>query len=134
MAKRNKKTSDSSPAAAPGDPGVASEKANAKLVHTDDLRDQSTVGTPAAAGNEVEEGRSVTTRDDANDLGVPMLPGSPDEPVGPEDALGTGPKRGDYSNRIGGDGYHPHEGSEPQRPRVADIGDDEGRKGGVETA
>jgi hypothetical protein len=50
-----------------------------------------------------------TTRDDAGDLGVPMLPGKPDEPVGPEDALGDGPKRGDYSDRIGPSNYHPHE-------------------------
>lgn len=43
----------------------------------------------------------VTTRDDALDSGVPMLPGDPSEPVGPEDALGSGPKRGDYSKVIG---------------------------------
>ncbi len=42
----------------------------------------------------------VTTREDATDLGVPMLPGRPDEPIGPEDALDPGPKRGDYSDRI----------------------------------
>jgi hypothetical protein len=29
-----------------------------------------------------------TTRDDLNDLGVPMTQGGPDEPAGPEDALG----------------------------------------------
>lgn len=75
----------------------------------------------------------TTTRDDANDLGVPMLQGSGSEPVGPEDALGEGPKRGDYSQRLGGSSYNPHDGSEPQKPRVADIGDAEGLKGGVET-
>lgn len=83
-----------------------------------------------------------TTRDDAGDLGVPMLPGGPNEPVGPEDALGEGPKRGDYSDRIGPSNYHPHEvvrqddGTvkvEAQRPRVADQGDAPG-KGGVSTA
>lgn len=42
----------------------------------------------------------TTTRDDATDMGVPMLPGRADEPVGPEDALGLGPKRGDYRERI----------------------------------
>jgi predicted RNA binding protein YcfA (HicA-like mRNA interferase family) len=42
----------------------------------------------------------ITTRDDANDLGVDMLPGHPDEPAGPEDALGPGPKRGDYSQSL----------------------------------
>lgn len=73
----------------------------------------------------------TTTRDDANDLGVPMLPGSPAEPVGPEDALGEGPKRGDYSDRVSGLHY---EGSTPQTPRVADVGDAEGLKGGVDTA
>lgn len=90
----------------------------------------------------------VTTRDDATDVGVPMLAGSPDEPVGPEDALGVGPKRGDYTGRIGPENYHPHEvvavpdakEGEPtarvvaQRPRAADIGDEAGKKGGVETA
>jgi hypothetical protein len=113
-----------------GDPGVASEKDNAKLEHT--------------AGG-------VTTRDDALDLGVPMLQGGPNEPAGPEDALGEGPKRGDYSDRIGPDNYHPHEVlptsaedradptkasavAVPQRPRVAERGDTEGKKGGVDTA
>ena len=89
----------------------------------------------------------ATTRDDATDLGVPMLPGSSKERVGPEDALGAGPKRGDYSNRIGSANYHPHEvvpvenaapGEPqvqvvPQRPRASDIGDAEAIKGGVET-
>lgn len=80
-----------------------------------------------------------TTRDDDGDLGVPMLPGQPDEPVGPEDALGEGPKRGDYSDRIGPSNYHPHEAVRqedgtvkfvPQRPRTEDRGDAPG-KGGV---
>lgn len=51
----------------------------------------------------------VTTRDDANDLGVPMQAGKPDEPVGPEDALGVDATRGDYTKRIGPDNYQPHE-------------------------
>lgn len=42
----------------------------------------------------------LTTRDDLLDAGVPMVAGQPDEPVGPEDALGLGPKRGDYTGRI----------------------------------
>jgi hypothetical protein len=54
------------------------------------------------------QAEGVTTRDDANDLGVPMLAGSSDEPTGPEDALGEGPKRGDYSDRIGPSNYQPH--------------------------
>lgn len=88
----------------------------------------------------------VTTRDDANDVGVPMLPGSPDEPVGPEDALGEGPKRGDYRNRLGGTVSHEMvrvpdaKAGEPttkvveQNVRAEDIGDEKGKKGGVETA
>jgi hypothetical protein len=89
----------------------------------------------------------VTTRDDATDLGVPMLAGSADERVGPEDALGTGPKRGDYSDRIGPSSYQPHESVrvenakpgeptvtlEAQRPRVSDVGEAPG-KGGVDTS
>lgn len=90
----------------------------------------------------------VTTRDDAHDLGVPMAQGDPAEPVGPEDALGAGPKRGDYVERIGPVDYHPHEVlpvpdakpgepqsvAVPQRPRAEQIGDVPRRKGGVETA
>lgn len=112
------------------DPTVASESDNDRLKHT--------------AGG-------VTTRNDATDMGVPMLPGSGAEPVGPEDALGEGPKRGDYTGRIGPSSYHPHEmlpGSpadvadpnrpsvrvEQQRPRAEEIGEVEGLKGGVESA
>lgn len=75
------------------------------------------------------------------DLGVAMLPGKPDEPQGPEDALGEGPKRGDYSNRVGPENYLPHEvvrtsdgvTVNAQRPRVDEVGDADG-KGGVSTA
>lgn len=105
---------------------TATEKENAKLEHT--------------------EG-GTTTRDDATDMGVPMLPGDPSEPVGPEDALGPGPKRGDYSNRLGETHYQPHEvrpnpdakDGEPQvevvsqAHRAADHGEVAGKKGGVET-
>jgi hypothetical protein len=73
-----------------------------------------------------------TIERDAGDVGVPMLPGSPDEPVGPEDALGEGPTRGDYRDRIGPSSYHPHQGTTPQRPNAEDIGDAPG-KGGVDT-
>lgn len=90
----------------------------------------------------------ATTRDDVLDLGVPMLAGDPAERQGPEDALGSGPKRGDYTGRIGPDSYHPHEvlpvtdakpgeptvRVEEQRPRASDIGDEKAKKGGVETA
>jgi len=106
---------------------TASKRQNAKLEHS--------------AGG-------VTTRDDVTDLGVPMLPGDPSEPQGPEDALGPGPKRGDYRNRLGGSDYQPHEvvpvpdakEGEPrvrvveQRPRAEDIGDDKGVKGGTQGA
>jgi len=73
---------------------------------------------------------------------VPMLPGDSSEPVGPEDALGVGPKRGDYTDRIGPSNYHPHEVStvvgkakvDAQRPRADDIGEVAGKKGGVDSA
>ena len=82
----------------------------------------------------------VVQKDDASDLGVPMLPGSSSEPVGPEDALGVGKKRGDYTGRIGPSSYQPHEATvsdgkvvvEAQRSRAEDIGDVPG-KGGVTT-
>jgi hypothetical protein len=88
------------------------------------------------------QAEGVTTRDDANDLGVPMLAGSSDEPTGPEDALGEGPKRGDYTDRIGPSNYHPHEAKvvegqtrlEAQRPRASEVGEVAGRKGGVDSA
>lgn len=106
--------------------GVATTEQNAQLEHTKG---------------------GTTTRQDVTDMGVPMLPGSGNEPQGPEDALGPGPKRGDYTNRIGGSSYQPHEvvpveNPEPgaptvqviaQRPRVEEIGDEAGKKGGVDT-
>jgi hypothetical protein len=93
----------------------------------------------------------TTTRDDALDAGVPMLQGDPSEPTGPEDALGAGPKRGDYRDRLGDSSYQPHESVlnpdydpddpesprtilVPQRPRADEIGDEKGKKGGVETS
>ncbi|MCA1569761.1 MAG: hypothetical protein LC798_05450 [Chloroflexi bacterium] len=107
------------------DKSVADSKANAKLSHSQG---------------------GTTTRDDATDLGVPMLAGSPGEPQGPEDALGVGPKRGDYTGRIGPSNYQPHESIavadakpgeptvrvEAQRPRAEDIGDEKGVKGGTQ--
>ena len=104
---------------------------------------------PGSGANQVEHSQGgVTTKHDATDLGVPMLPGSPDEPVGPEDALGSGPKRGDYSKRVGDSSYNPTEvvpvpGAKPgepqvqvkdQRPRASDVGEEAGLKGGVDTA
>lgn len=89
----------------------------------------------------------ATTRDDATDVGVPMLAGSPEERQGPEDALGVGPKRGDYRARLARRDAEPHETrpvrdakpgeptvvNEAQAPRADDIGDENGRKGGVDT-
>jgi hypothetical protein len=102
----------------------------------------------------------VTTRDDPTDQGVPMLQGEASEPVGPEDALGVGPKRGEYDTRVmasinaheveridGGTGESgpvvtnddggietlPHSRAVPQVGRVSDRGDAEGEKGGVDT-
>lgn len=103
-------------------PGIATDKQNDRLKHSQG---------------------GVTTRDDVTDLGVPMLPGDPSEPQGPEDALGVGPKRGDYRDRLGGvQSYQvvpvpdakpgePTVRVEHQNPRAADIGDDKGKKGGV---
>lgn len=106
-------------------------------------------GDKPAAGTDSKLTHSqggVTTRDDALDSGVPMLAGDPSEPVGPEDALGAGPKRGDYSDVIG-DKQHYHSVPNPNRdpadpsspayvlvhqnPLVADIGDEKGVKGGT---
>lgn len=89
---------------------------------------------------------------DVHDQGVPMLKSSDPraESVGPEDALGLGPKRGDYTNRVGDSTYHPHtvvavEGVDengdptvtqvnvPQKPLAEEIGDEVGLKGGVDT-
>ncbi len=83
-----------------------------------------------------------TTRDDPGDLGVPMLAGDASEPVGPEDALGEGPKRGDYSKRLGDANYSPHQtvlddNGEvrvvDQAPLASKQGEAKGLKGGVET-
>lgn len=89
----------------------------------------------------------VTTRDDALDSGVPMLAGDASEPSGPEDALGSGPKRGDYSQVIGNQEFYAsvanpnHDPSDPESPRtvlvhqnplVEQRGDDKGVKGGTQ--
>jgi hypothetical protein len=90
----------------------------------------------------------------AGDGALPMLPGSAAEPVGPEDALGLGPKRGDYADRVPGnpttvilaeDGgapikvggqvvdYTPISEQVDQRAEAQRRGDVAGRKGGVDT-
>ena len=104
----------------------------------------------AKQNSKLEHSRGgVTTRDDALDSGVPMLAGDPKEPVGPEDALGAGPKRGDYSEVVGNKQHYrsvpnpdwdednpnasPRWVLEHQNPHVADIGDAKAKKGGVDT-
>ncbi len=96
--------------------------------------------------------KKETIERDAHDGGVPMLPaGDPrSEPVGPEDALGLGPKRGDYSDRLGGSDYNPHtvvavehvddEGGVTveqvmvdQKSLAGEVGDEPGMKGGVDS-
>ena len=121
---------------------------------TQDSGTEPAQGDPKAVGGDENPTKSTdkgaeTIERDATDLGVPMLAGSSTEPTGPEDALGEGPKRGDYSTRIGPSNYLPHEvkatgekrddGSavvvvEAQRPRAEDIGEVEGKKGGVDSA
>lgn len=78
-----------------------------------DQPDNTTEETPeevaaTAANDDLEHSvTGRTTRSDRTDLGVPVTPGDAREPVGPEDALGVGQKRGDYRDRIVG---APHEG------------------------
>ena len=116
---------------------------------TDSKRDAAdTVATDRQNDRLKHSQGGATTRDDALDAGVPTLAGDPAERQGPEDALGPGQKRGDYTGRVGPSDYNPHvsvavEDAKPgeprfrlvsQRPLTTDIGDDKGRKGGVETA
>lgn len=66
------------------------------------------------------------------DLGVPMHDGDPAEPVGPEDALGVGEKRGDYSGR--GDGSDHYIGTAAQAYGPwGEHADQPTKKGGVTT-
>ncbi len=89
----------------------------------------------------------TTTRDDALDSGAPMLEGDGSEPSGPEDALGSGKKRGDYSGLIGNQEFYAsvpnpdRDSTDPsspasvlvhQNPLVKDRGDDKGVKGGTQ--
>lgn len=110
-----------------------------------DSKSETTADERSNARLEHSQG-GITTRDDATDVGVSMLPGDPSEPVGPEDALGVGSKRGDYRDRLGGvQSYQavavtdakpgePTMRMEAQTPRAGDIGDVAGRKGGVTTS
>lgn len=92
-----------------------------------------------------DKAKDTTTKDDALDSGVPMLKGDASEPVGPEDALGSGPKRGDYSEfadrRYTASVPNPnHDPSDPdspasvlveQTPLIKQRGDEKGVKGGT---
>ena len=93
------------------------------------------------------DNKSTNTRDDALDSGAPMLKGDASEPSGPEDALGSGKKRGDYSGLIGNQEFYAsvpnpnHDPSDPsspasvlvhQNPLVKQRGDDKGVKGGTQ--
>jgi hypothetical protein len=82
----------------------------------------------------------------SRETGVKMLPGDPSEPVGPEDALGEGPKRGDYRDVMRLEAPHearpltditpgeePNREIVPQKERVEQVGDAKGKKGGVDT-
>jgi hypothetical protein len=90
----------------------------------------------------------ITTRDDANDLGVDMLPGHRNLLGRSSSALRQGPKRGDYSQQSLPPGYEPMT-SEPipnaksgepqvrmvrQRPNAQIRGDVPKKKGGVDTS
>lgn len=72
-----------------------------------------------------------TTRSDATDVGVPMLPGAANEPVGPEDAFGAGPKRGDYSGRAALEGPHTETVAIPEDERQKMAEDLVAQQGGA---
>lgn len=113
--------------------------------HTENTKSDTAdnVAKPDANAQLDHSADGLTTRTDQLDLGVPMLPGRPDEPTGPEDALGVGPKRGDYTGRVGPENYQPHESKrvvdakpgeahtviEAQRPRTDEIADAQGKGG-----
>jgi hypothetical protein len=105
------------------------------------MADQS-IATPEENASLEHSKGGATTRQDGTDAGVPMLAGNPAERQGPEDALGPGPKRGDYSTRLGNQ-YNPHiavKGADgltrlvPQNPNASNRGEQAGVKGGVDIA
>ena len=66
------------------------------------------------------------------EFGVDVEPTTvPGEKQGPEDAMGKGLKRGDYTGRQ--DGAEHFEGGDDQNARVEEIGDTKGKKGGVDS-
>lgn len=95
---------------------------------------------PAPVESELEVAAAAHVSD-PQDVGVPMIPSEGGERQGPEDALGEGPKRGDYRDRLGGTIHtqtrrNPETGEVEtvyQNERADDIGDAPGLKGGVET-
>jgi hypothetical protein len=120
--------------------------------------DMAQSATPAQNAKLEHTQGGATTRDDAIDQGVPMLQGEATEPSGPEDALGRGPKRGDYGGRIlpnlgthqtvpsqepgagqpfvnedGGVDIKPHTTVVSQVQNMVDRGEAPGEKGGVDT-
>jgi hypothetical protein len=140
-----------------GAEGQADEQSDGADGAADESGAEGQAGDGATDGVGNEQG--TITKDDATDAGAPMLPGSPGEPQGPEDALGEGLKRGDYADRIGSqqhaesaataDGGEPVYGGEDgdevvdvkprselrsQNDRVSEVGDEAGEKGGVTTS
>lgn len=100
--------------------------------------------------------KKFVEKGDPLDQGVPVLASDVGEDrrklerQGPEDALGFGPKRGDYSNRLGGalphtavrvetdekdeaGNYISHTVLVDQSANLEEIGDEPGLKGGVQT-
>jgi hypothetical protein len=147
-----------SDAAGDGDAGTSTEatsEAPAETVAEEEGKEEAGVATAAENADLEHTEGGVTTRD-GTDGGVPMAQGSGSEPVGPEDALGEGQKRGDYSERVGpghmesraveGGGepvyddegnvidYKPRSELVSQSARVGEQGDVEGEKGGVTTS
>lgn len=93
------------------------------------------VATPEE-NTELEHTAGGATTRDGMDAGVPMLPGDPREPIGPEDAMGPGPKRGDYSDRLNsGPHLRTEVIPEDERRKVAEaMVKDAGTKSGLTVA
>lgn len=68
----------------------------------------------------------------ATELGVPMHAGDATEPQGPEDALGPGTKRGDYSGRMDGSTHFSGGVAQTTTP-WGEHADQPNKKGGVST-
>lgn len=104
--------------------------------------------TPAESAQEAPATESTHQEPAAPETGVPVLPTTGAEPQGPEDALGPGPKRGDYRGRQPEGAVHMTGEVIPEDERVEggpitrhvvqnhhthNIGDVPGEKGGVTT-